>query len=201
MVVIGLTGGIGTGKSEVARVLTGLGATWISVDELGHQAYRPHTETWCRVVEMFGERILCAGGEIDRRKLGAIVFSDAVALDKLNEIMYPTLFNLAKTEIMRREADGDQIIILEAALLIEADWTDLVDEVWVTVAPEKAVVSRLMTRSRLDYNGAISRVRAQLSDAQKVQYATVIIENGGSRKDLRKRVAEIWDERILSRKV
>lgn len=200
MVVIGLTGGIGTGKSEVARVLAGLGAAWISVDELGHQAYRPHTEPWRQVVETFGKRILSPGGEINRQALGAIVFSDPVALDKLNRIMFPALFDLAATEIARREVDGDDIIILEAALLIEAGWTDLVDEIWVTVAPEKAVVSRLMARNQLAYDDAISRVRSQLSDAEKVIHATAVIGNCGSLNDLCRRVGEIWDERILSRK-
>ena len=200
MVVIGLTGGIGTGKSEVARVLAGLGAAWISVDELGHQAYRPHTVTWRQVVEAFGKRILSPGGKINRQVLGAIVFSDPAALDKLNRIMFPTLFELARTEIARREAEGGDIIILEAALLIEAGWTDLVDEIWVTVAPEKDVVSRLMARNQLAYDDAISRVRSQLSDADKVIHATAVIENCGSLKDLCSRAGAIWDERILSRK-
>ena len=140
------------------------------------------------------------GGKINRQVLGAIVFSDPAALDKLNRIMFPTLFELATTEIARREAEGDDIIILEAALLIEAGWTDLVDEIWVTVAPEKDVVSRLMARNQLAYDDAISRVRSQLSDADKVIHATAVIENCGSLKDLCSRAGEIWDERILSRK-
>ena len=115
MVVIGLTGGIGTGKSEVARVLAGLGAAWISVDELGHQAYRPHTVTWRQVVEAFGKRILSPGGKINRQVLGAIVFSDPAALDKLNRIMFPTLFELATTEIARREAEERRIAKSRAA--------------------------------------------------------------------------------------
>ena len=98
MLVIGLTGGIGTGKSEVTRLLQELGATVINADQVGHEAYKPDSESWLKLVEAFGRDILQPNGEIDRRKLGAIVFSDPAKLARLNEIMHPRMARIVAEE-------------------------------------------------------------------------------------------------------
>ena len=147
MLVIGLTGSIGTGKSEVTRVLQELGAEVINADQVGHEAYTPHTESWNEVVDAFGRDILQPDGEIDRRKLGAIVFADPGQMAKLNGIMHPRMAGMVaeKTEQMRSR--GVQVVVVEAALMFEAGWETLVDEVWATASPLETVFQRLMSRN------------------------------------------------------
>ena len=135
MLVIGLTGSIGTGKSEVAHLLQSLGAVIIDADLVGHEAYKPNTESWREVVEAFGEDIVQPNGEIDRRKLGAIVFSKPEQLARLNGIMHPRMARMVAEELDRLRCQGAPVAVVEAALLFEAGWDSLVDEVWVTDSP------------------------------------------------------------------
>ena len=145
MLVIGLTGGIGTGKSEVARLLESLGAAPINADQIGHEAYTPHSETWNLVVDAFGEGILQASGEIDRRALGGIVFSDPEEMAKLNAIMHPQMASMVTDRIDSLRGDGAEVVVVEAAVLFEAGWETLVDEVWSTDSPVETVVQRLQS--------------------------------------------------------
>ena len=200
MIVIGLTGGIGTGKSEVARVLEGLGAVRVSADELAHQAYRPGTDTWREVVAAFGEEVLLPNGEIDRRKLGPIVFADPAALARLNAIVHPRIFTMAEAQIQQHRVGDAPAVVLEGALLIEAGWTPLVDEVWMTAAPERDVVQRLQARNHLPEGEVTARMRTQMPASERARHAQVIIDNAGDRARLRQRVLEIWEQRILSGK-
>ena len=128
MLVIGLTGSIGTGKSEAARQLEALGASIISADQVGHEAYTPKTEAWDQVVVAFGDEILQEDGGIDRRKLGALVFSDPCKLEKLNQIMHPLMARMVsdKIEVLRDQEVG--VVVVEAALLFEAGWDSLVEK-------------------------------------------------------------------------
>src|SRR4030042_4332721 len=114
MPVIGLTGGIGSGKSTVSKFLAGLGAVILSADKIGHEAFQPHTEAWHEVVDAFGEGILLAGGEVDRQKLGEIVFGNAGALAKLNQIMHPRMYRMAEERIEDLKKQGIEGIVLEA---------------------------------------------------------------------------------------
>ena len=147
MIVIGLTGGIGTGKSEVARILQDLGAVTINADQVGHQAYTPHTEAWEEVVKAFGDEILDSSGEIDRKQLGAIVFSDPRHLARLNQIMHPPMARIVSEQIESLKGDGVEVVVVEAAVLFEAGWDTLVDEVWTTESPLDSVAERLMARN------------------------------------------------------
>ena len=199
MIVIGLTGGIGTGKSEVARVLEELGAVRVSADELAHQAYRPGTDTWREVVAAFGEEVLLANGEIDRRKLGPIVFADPVALARLNAIVHPRIYAMAEAQIRQHRAGDAPAVVLEGALLIEAGWTPLVDEVWMTAAPEEQVVQRLQARDHLPEE-VRARMRTQMPASERARHAHVIIENATDKTSLRQRVLEVWEQRISSGK-
>ncbi|MBI4339829.1 MAG: dephospho-CoA kinase [Chloroflexi bacterium] len=199
MFVVGLTGGIGSGKSEVTRKLRELGAEVIDADLVGHQAYLPQTETWQAVVNAFGQGILQPTGEIDRRKLGSIVFSDPKELARLNAIMHPRMFRMIQGQLDELRAKGVQVAVVEAAILIEANWTPLVDEVWVTTASEDVVVQRVHQRSNLPEEEVRRRIRSQLSNHERAKHATVVIENNGGMEELRCEVQHLWESRVQGR--
>ena len=195
MLVIGLTGGIGTGKSLVSRMLQEHGATIIDADLVGHEAYTPHTETWQVVVDTFGD-VLAEDDQIDRRKLGAIVFGDPKQLEKLNAIMHPRMYKMIEERIQGHQAGGAETIVVEAAILIEAKWTPLVDEVWVTTAPENQVIDRIKGRNNMGEDAARARINSQMSSEERVRHADVSIANDGSMDQLRDTVDGLWDSRV-----
>ena len=199
MFVIGLTGGIGTGKTHVSNLLEHLGAAIVNADLLGHEVYAPQSEGWHAVVDAFGERIVADSGEIDRRALGGIVFSDESELLKLNAIMHPRIYALAEQRLNALSQEGETTAVLEAALLIEAKWTPLVNEVWVTVSPEADVIARLQQRNNLDETAARSRINSQMPQAERVAHANVVIENNGTLEDLSSEVQNLWNKRVLTR--
>ena len=120
MKVIGLTGGIGSGKSTVSKFLKELGAVILDADKVGHEAFKPDTEAWREVVAAFGKQILALDGDIDRKKLGEIVFGNYEALARLNQIVHPRIYALVKAEIEEYRRQGVEVVVLEAPLLIEA---------------------------------------------------------------------------------
>jgi len=194
MKVIGLTGGIGSGKSTVSRFLGEMGAVVLDADKVGHQAYQPGTETWKELVAAFGEDIVAPDSTIDRRKLGAIVFADPEALARLNRIMHPRMFDMMKARIEEYRGQGTEVVVLEAAILLEANWTPLVDEVWVTVASESIVVQRTRERTGLPEEQIKARIRSQLSNEERSQQAKVVITNNGDLEELRVQVEKLWQE-------
>ncbi len=200
MLVIGLTGGIGTGKSQVASILGELGAVIINADLVGHEAYQPHTETWRKIVEAFGEEVLAPGGAVDRKKLGAIVFSDPEALRRLNAIVHPRMYEMLRERIEECRAQGRGVVVVEAAILLEANWTPLVNEVWVVTAPEEQVVQRTQSRSNLDAEAIRARIRAQMPQPERVRHADVVIANDGTLDQLRTKVQQIWNNRVSALK-
>lgn len=191
--IIGLTGGIGSGKSVVGGILAELGAHVIDTDKIGHRVYAPGSEGFGRIVATFGREVVAGDGTIDRKKLGAIVFGDAARRAELNAIVHPLIFGEIMREIAdRRNAGFSGHIVLEAPILVEAKGTGLVDQIWVVVAPPTAVQARLerdrsMTRAEID-----ARVAAQLDDAERRKHADVIIENDGDLVSLRKVVEAAW---------
>ena len=199
MFVIGLTGGIGTGKSHVSGLLEGFGAAVVNADILGHEVYAPQSEGWHAVVDAFGDRIVAENGEIDRRALGGIVFSDEMELQKLNAIMHPRIYDLAERRLNELAARGTETAVLEAALLIEAKWTPLVDEVWVTVSTEADIISRLQQRNNMDETTARSRIDSQMPQSERVGHADIVIENNGSLERLSERIQDLWNNRVLAR--
>jgi len=192
MIVIGLTGGIASGKSTVAKILAELGAVVIDADKVGHQAFHPHTEAWRKVVAAFGKDILGRNEEIDRSKLAQIVFNDPKALKRLNSIMHPQMHEIVRQKIEGLRREGAGVVVLEATLLIEAKWTDLVDQVWVTITPEDAVVNRLVSQKGFTGEQARARVNSQTPIAQRAEHADVVIRNYSDMDTLRKRVEELW---------
>jgi dephospho-CoA kinase len=194
MIIIGLTGGILSGKSTVADMLAEKGAVIIDADKIGHEAYKPHTETWQRLVDTFGEWILRRNGEIDRKKLSDIVFSDPASLTLLNQIVHPHMRQMIEDEIEHLRVKDVNVVVLEAAVLIEAKWNDLVDEIWVTVAPEDIIIDRLQNRSGFTEEQARARIRSQLPTEEKVKHADVIIDTNCSLSDVSFRVLELWEQ-------
>jgi dephospho-CoA kinase len=196
MIVIGLTGGIATGKSEVARILQGLGAVVIDADQVGHQAYTPHSETWDEVVKAFGSGILQPDGDIDRGKLGAIVFSDPRRLDQLNRIMHPRMAKMVSDRIENLRESDPPAVVLEAAVLFEAGWESLVDEVWTTETPVQSAVDRLMARNGLAEDDARKRISSQMSAQERDARSQVVVDNSGDLPRLNTLVESLWNSRV-----
>ena len=194
MRVIGLTGGIASGKSLVSQQLVELGAVVIDADKVGHETYRQGTEAYRAVVEAFGRDVIGPDGEVDRRALGAKVFGDPEARRRLEEIVWPAIRRLAAARLAELRAEGVPVVVLEAAVLIEANWIDLVDEVWLVQAAPEAVRQRLGARNGLRPEQAEARLRAQLTNEKRRPYADVVIENDGSLDELRRRVEEAWSK-------
>ncbi len=192
MKVIGLTGGIGSGKSTVSGYLAELGAVIIDADKVGHQAFKPHTPAWHDVVETFGKDVLAPDGEIDRAKLSGFVFNNPDSLKKLNSIMHPRMKQIVKTQIEDYRKKGIKVLVVEAFGLIEADWISIVDEVWVTVSSESVVLERLKKQRGLDEEQILSRIRSQLSPEERERYADAVIHNDGNLKEMKTRVKELW---------
>ncbi|HLH24032.1 MAG TPA: dephospho-CoA kinase [Chloroflexota bacterium] len=187
--IIGLTGNIGAGKSEVVRVLRELGAESIDADRLGHEVMAPGTPEWERLVARFGRDILQADDTVDRRKLGAIVFADPAALADLERIVHPGV----RARIRARFAATERpVIVVEAIKLLESGLYLEVDAVWVVVAAREVRVRRLVDTRGLTVAEAEMRVDAQTPEADKVARADVVIENSGDRAALRAQVVAAW---------
>ena len=199
MLTIGLTGGIGAGKSVVADLLRQNGAVVIDADRLGHEAYSPHSAAWNAVVAAFGRDILTPEEEIDRRKLGAIVFADAAQLERLNAIMHPIMAEMVAQRQNDLRAQGVPVVVVEAAVLFEAGWDALVDEVWSAHSPTAAVVARLQQRNGLTEAEALKRINSQMPAAERNRRSDVVVQNAGDLDTLRRTVAALWDARVKGR--
>lgn len=199
MLVIGLAGGIGTGKSEVARFLQELGAVVIDADRVGHEVYTPHTEAWHEMIRTFGRDVLKANGEVDRRKLAALVFGDPQALAQLEAITHPAITERVRERIEELKRQGARVVVLEAIKLTRTAAAALVDEVWVTYSSEERVVERLARRDSLKVEEVKQRIEAQLPFSEMKKAAQVVVENQGSLQELRDRVQSLWESRVKGR--
>ncbi len=195
MKTLGLTGGIGSGKSVVSQFLAELGAFVIDADKVGHEIYLPGKAAWHKVVETFGRYILAANQTIDRKKLGAIVFSSDEARKTLNSIVHPLMYQDIDRRIKEKRQEGfSQPIVVEAAILIEANWVPLVDLVWVVVTHKQAVVERVAQQRGLAAKDIESRIASQLADAERIKQASLVIENNGSVAELKKKITDAWKQ-------
>ena len=194
MKVIGLTGSIGSGKSAVSRFLAELGATIIEADKLGHEAYMPGTEVWRKVVAAFGKQVTGADGNIDREKLGKIVFGDSKAREKLNRIMHPKIYGMIKDRLEEYRKQKAGIVVVEAPLLLEANWASLVDEIWITTASETTILKRLKERRKLSEYESLARLRSQLPLGKRLEQADVVIDTEGTLEDLKVKIKVLWQK-------
>lgn len=190
---IGLTGGIASGKSTAARYLEQLGAFIIDADKLGHRVYEPGAPAFRQVVEAFGEDIVGADGGIDRRILGGKVFGDPERLRQLTDIVWPQILALAQHEMQAVErSDPARIIVLEAAVLLEAGWESAVDEVWTIVVAPDVAVQRACARDGLSADDVQRRIDAQMSNDERRARAHVVIDNSGGPESLLVRIDREW---------
>jgi dephospho-CoA kinase len=187
--LIGLTGNIATGKSEVTRMLAELGARVIDADRVAHEVMLPAGPAHGAVVEAFGEGILAADGSIDRAKLGAIVFRDPAALRRLEAAVHPAV--IAEVEL-RIAQTGEPVVVVEAIKLIEAGMHRQYDALWVVTAPRSLQIARLVATRGLSEAEAALRVDAQPPQEEKAAQADWTIVNDGDLRELRQKVEAGW---------
>ena len=191
--IIGLTGGIASGKSTVATTLQGWGAYVIDADKLGHRAYVKGTDAFHKVVAQFGEDIVGADGEVDRRALGAKVFGEGGSLKQLTDIVWPAIYDMAAVEIKQSlDSNPNTVVVLEAAVLIEAGWQSLVDEIWVTTVDPSTAIERASARDGVDADAVQARIDAQLSNAERTAEAAVVIDNSADEPQLLAQLENHW---------
>jgi dephospho-CoA kinase len=188
--LIGLTGNIATGKSTVLRMLKRLGARVIDADALVHQLMARGTPVWQAILDEFGEGIRGPEGEIDRGKLGAIVFADAEVLKRLEAIVHPAV--TARVDELIRQAT-EPVVVVEAIKLIEAGWHRTCDALWVVTCPKEQQLERLMRMRKLNREEALLRIEAQPPQENKVALADVVIDNSGNLKEMREQVEREWE--------
>jgi len=193
MLVIGLTGNFGTGKTTVSQILAELGAVIIDADKLGHELLQLGSQAYQEVVVAFGKAILKPNREVDRDKLGQLVFADATALAQLNRIMHPRMYKIAQERIEQYRKQGTKVAVLEAALLIEAGWTPLVDQVWVTVAPDDVIVNRLKNQRGLAEGQILARLHSQMPPEEKTKRADAVIDTDCPLDELKAKVTSLWN--------
>ena len=192
MFVIGLAGGICSGKSTLAALLEKRGAAVISADLLAHELYRPGTSTCEQVLTAFGSGVLKGDGGIDRQKLGTIVFADGEALERLNCIVRPPLKRLVRHNLAKAGASGSEVVVLEAAVLVQTGWTDIVTEVWLTMVPLHVATERLVKRNGLSRDEAVNRIVSQPTAQQQVSYADVVVDMGCALEDVGRLAERAW---------
>ena len=192
--VIGLTGGIASGKSVVSQMLADHGALIIDADKVGHEAYRRGSGCYEDVVDAFGPDVVGPDGEIDRKALGSKVFGDPAQRKRLEGIVWPWMRRTMDERLARIRAEGMPVVVLEAAVLIEAGWTPITDQVWVVIVPPALARERVVARNGLTPEQADARIAAQLTNDDRIKPARVVIENTGTLDDLRKRVDDEWNE-------
>ncbi len=176
----------------VSGILSGLGASVIDADAVGHEVYRKGTGGHRAVVDRFGPDVVGADGEIDRAALGAVVFADTEALASLNSLVHPRMREALIGALGDLRESGAEVAVVEAAVLLEAGWADLADEVCVVDAPWEAVVERLGPRFGGDEGAIAARARAQIAREDRLAAADEVIVNDGSLDRLRGRVEQLY---------
>jgi len=193
VLVIGLTGGIGTGKSEVSHILRDLGAVVIESDKVAHQSYEPGAKAHGLIVNQFGEDVLDGSGFIDRKTLGEIVFSDPARRLDLEKIVWPATRELTLALLKKETERGTEVVVVEVPKLFESGWDKVADVVWTVEAPLSVVSQRVKRRSGMSKSDTRARVAAQLTRQDRVARADIAIENGATLEDLRNQISKLWE--------
>jgi dephospho-CoA kinase len=194
MKIIGLTGGIGSGKSTAAKFLAELGAEVIDLDKAGHEALSKSGGAYKKAIREFGEAILDEDGNINRAKLGRIVFEDPRALKRLNSITHPVIDKAVAAKIKECRGRGVKVVVLEAAALLDAGKARQADEIWVTTANEETILKRLKERSGYSEAEAKDRIHSQMTDEERIKKADIVIDTNCTLDELKTRVKAEWDK-------
>jgi len=199
--IIGLTGGIVSGKSTVALMFKDLGAKIVDADKLGHSVILPHEPAWEKIVKIFGKDVLQNDLTIDREKLGKIVFANQSLLKKLNDITHPEITKIIKKEIdslKNKTYKQKKILIIDAALIYEAKIDRLMDKIIVVYIDEDEQIKRLIKRNNLSKDEALQRIKSQMPMKEKVKMADYVIDNSNSLDKTKKQVEKIWKNLVSS---
>jgi dephospho-CoA kinase len=194
VLMVGLTGGIGAGKSEVTRCLADLGAVVVDADRLAREVVEPGTPGLAEVVAAFGRQVLGPDGALDRPTLGRLVFADEAARRRLEAIVHPRVRE--RTAALVAAAPPDAVVVNDVPLLVEAGLAGGYDLVVVVLAPRRERLRRLVEVRGMAEAEASSRIAAQADDARRRAVADVVIVNDGTRAELRERVAQVWRDRL-----
>lgn len=186
---IGLTGNIATGKSTVGKMLVELGALRIDADRVAHAVMMPDGAAYSSVLQTFGTDILSEDGLLDRKKLGTIVFTNPLALQRLESLVHPPVISAINQMIDNIRA---QVVVVEAIKLLETGMADNYDTLWVTTCPESVQLSRLINLRKLQREDALRRLRAQPPQKVKLARADVVINTAGTLEETRVQVNEAW---------
>lgn len=195
--IIGLTGGIASGKSTVSKMLKDLGAHIIDADIIARKVVEKGQKAYNRIVQSFGVEILQENGELNRKKLGDIVFSDKTKLDLLNRITHPEIMSSIAEEIAIAKANEYKIIVLDAAILLELGLQDMVDSVWLVVVSRETQIERLMERDKLSLDEAECRMNSQLKNEEKIKYADQIINNEKTIEEVKADVVKLFSNLVF----
>ncbi len=193
MLVVGLTGGICSGKSTVAAMFARLGATVIDADRIAHELQEPGQPLFEAIVSAFGREVVGEDGRIDRRKLGAVVFADPKARARLEDILHPAIVGECERRIQQAGTSGAAVCLLDAALLIESGRHARFDTVILVEASEAVQIDRLMARMGLGRDEALQRIRSQMPREEKRRHASLVIENGGPLEETERQVKAAWE--------
>ncbi len=199
MRVIGLTGGIASGKSTVAEILRKIGVEVIDADQLSRQVMAPGESAYNAILTEFGKGILNSDQTINRIALGKIVFSDPADRLKLEAITHPAIGKRAEEELLRVETSGAPVVIYMAPLLIEAGATSRVDEVWVVYVDKETQMERVMARDKVTRKEAAQKIAAQMPMETKKLYGSLVIDNRGNLEELETQVKALWEREVLRR--
>ena len=193
--IIGLTGTIGSGKSTVSARLAKLGALVLDADTISREAVKKGADGLNKIAEVFGKEVIDANGELDRKALAGIVFSDESKRLILNGIIHPQVLKALKERTHgEKDLNPDRMIVWDVPLLIEVGWVEYVDSVWLVTAPEQTRINRIMARDGCTIKQAQSRICAQMSEVEKARFSNEIIDNGGSLEQLYQRVDALYSE-------
>ena len=200
MKIIGLTGGIACGKSTVSTELRALGAAIIDADALAHELSQPHQPLYNAYVQRFGREIVTADGTLDRAAIARRVFADPAARAEVDAIAHPLIRMAAEERLRAARDENKRAAVLDVPLLFEAGWDALADETWVVALPREEQLARLLARdTSMDEGEARARIAAQMPLAEKCARADVIIDNSGTKEEIREYIGKLWKERILER--
>ena len=200
MKIIGLTGGIACGKSTVSTALRALGAEIIDADALAHELSQPHQPLYNAYVQHFGREIVTENGTLDRAAIARRVFADPAVRAEVDAIAHPLIRMAAEERLRAARDENKRAAVLDVPLLFEAGWDALADETWVVALPREEQLKRLLARDKaMDEGEARARIAAQMPLAEKCARADVIVDNSGTKEEIREYIGKLWKERILER--